>query len=60
MLLYTDDALAVGENAEAMLRNEIDQYFELKQESVGPPKIYLGGHVRQVQLDNGVWAWGFS
>ena len=35
-------------------------YFELKEESIGPPKIYLGGHVCKVQLDNGVEAWAFS
>ena len=32
----------------------------LKEESIGPPKIYLGGHVRKVQLDNGVECWAFS
>ena len=36
------------------------KYFELKQESIGPPKLYLGGHLRKVQLDNGVEAWAFS
>ena len=35
-------------------------YFELKEESVGPPKIYLGGQMRQVQLENGVHAWTFG
>ena len=60
ILLYTDDALAIGPNAEKMLRNELGRYFELKDESIGPPKIYLGGHVRQVELENGVHAWAFS
>ena len=60
VLLYTDDALVVGEDAESILRNEIGRYFELKQESVGEPKIYLGGRVRRVQLDNGVNAWAFG
>jgi hypothetical protein len=32
----------------------------LKEESIGPPKIYLGGHVRRVQLNNGVECWAFS
>jgi hypothetical protein len=36
------------------------KYFELKQESIGPPNIYLGGHLRKVQLENGVNAWAFS
>ena len=60
VLLYTDDALVVGENAEGILHNEIGRYFELKQESIGEPKIYLGGRVRKVQLDNGVSAWAFG
>ena len=60
VLLYTDDALAIAENAEDILRNEIGKYFELKQESIGPPKIYLGGHMRQVQLDNGLKEWRIS
>lgn len=41
-----------------MLREEIGQYFELKEASTGPPKIYLGGRMRLVELENGVKAWG--
>ena len=43
VILYTDDALVVSERAEAILQEEIGWYFELNKESVGPPKIYLGG-----------------
>jgi hypothetical protein len=32
----------------------------LKQESIQPPKIYLGGFLRKVQQENGVNAWAFS
>lgn len=60
VLLYTDDTIVVSENAEAVLRDSIGRYFELKKESIGPPKIYLGGHMRKVELTNGVQAWGFS
>jgi hypothetical protein len=56
ILLYTDDALVVRANAEQVLRKQLGRYFELKEESIGPPKIYLGGHVRKVQLENGVEA----
>jgi hypothetical protein len=35
-------------------------YFELKEKSIGPPKLYLGGHLNLVELDNGVKAWAFS
>ena len=60
ILLYTDDALVISDNAEQTLRRDLGKYFELKEESIGPPKIYLGGGVRKVTLDNGVDAWAFS
>ena len=60
ILLYTDDALAIREHAEKMLREELGKCFKLKEKSIGPPKIYLGGHVREVLLDNGVKAWAFG
>jgi hypothetical protein len=60
ILLYVNDALAIGVNAEKMLREEIGRYFELKEASIGPPKIYLGGRMPQVILDNGMKAWGIS
>jgi len=60
VLLYTDDVLVVSENGERLLREKIGKYFELKEASIGPPKLYLGGHMRKVQLDNGVNAWAFS
>ena len=53
-------SLVVSDNTEQVLRNELGRYFTLKEESIGPPKIYLGGHVRKVQLDNGVEYWAFS
>ena len=60
ILLSVDDALVVSENAESILHNELGRYFHLKEESIGPPTVYLGGRVRKVQLENGVWAWSFS
>ena len=60
VLLYTDDALVISENAESILRTEIGRYFELKEESIGPPGLCLGGHLSLVTLDNGVKAWAFS
>jgi hypothetical protein len=60
ILLYTDDCLVLSENAEQVLRRELGRYFTLKEESIGPPKIYLGGSVRKVQLENGVKCWAFS
>jgi len=59
-LLYTDDVLVISENGDHVLRREIGKYFELKEESIGPPKLYLGGHMRKVELENGAKAWAFS
>lgn len=60
VLLYVDDALVISDNGEAVLRNEIGKYFTLKEESIGAPSQYLGGHVSKVTLENGVDAWAFS
>ena len=60
ILLYTDDALVISENAESLLRNKLGKYFRLKEKSIGPPKIYLGGSVSKVTLDNGVSCWAFG
>ena len=60
ILLYTDDAVVISENAEQILRTKLDKYFELKPSSIGPPSIYLGARVRKVELDNGAKAWAFS
>ena len=32
----------------------------MKEEFIGPPELYLGGHLRHVQLENGVEAWAYS
>ena len=60
IFLYVDNAVAVSENAEDILQNEIGRHFYLKEESIGHLTLYLGGHVQKIQLDNGVWAWAFS
>ena len=60
VLLYTDDTLIISENTEGVLRDELRCYFQLKQETIGPPQIYLGGHIQQVTLENGISTWSFS
>ena len=57
VLLYVDDALAVSENAESILRNELGRYFELKGWT---PRSLLRRPIRKAQLENGVNAWAFS
>eukprot|EP00957_Ditylum_brightwellii_P073102 5556498-Ditylum_brightwellii.AAC.1 len=53
ILLYVDDALAIEEHPEKLLCQGISKYFQLKEESVGPPKIYPRGSVRKRTLNNG-------
>ena len=60
VLLYVDDALVISENGKEILVKEIGKYFTMNTGSIGPPSLYLGGHMRQVTLVNGMKAWGFS
>ena len=39
VLLYVDDCLIISDKAEYILRKEIGIYFELKEESIGPPSL---------------------
>ena len=50
----------MSENAESTLENEIGRYFELKPDSIGPPNLYLGGHLQKVVLNTGVKTWVFG
>ena len=35
-------------------------YFELKEESIAPPYLYLDGKMSQIVLKNGAKAWNFG
>ena len=59
VLLYVDDALIVSEHPKEGLL-EIDKYSPMKPNSIGSPKIYLGGKISQVKLPNGVVAYAIS
>ena len=60
VLLYVDDALVISERAELILRSELGWYSALKEESIGPPSLYLGRNVRKVVLEDGTHAWALS
>ena len=60
ILLYINDALVISERAESILQTELGRYFELKEESTGPPSLYLGGNMRKVVLEDGTHAWALS
>ena len=57
---YVNDCLVVSEKAESILCDEIGKYWNLKESSIGKPKIYLGGKYREVELDNGTKCWAFG
>ena len=42
VLLYVDEVIVISEHAERVLRDEIGEQWELKEESIGPPSKYLG------------------
>ena len=46
ILLYNEDALFISENVDQVLCKDLGRYFELKEKSIGSPKIYLGGYTR--------------
>ncbi len=50
----------ISEHADKVLRNEIGQHFVLREESIGPPSIYLRGKLQEIALENGVKAWAFG
>ena len=60
VLLYTDDILAISEDPERFIRDELDSCFVVKPKSIGKPTQYLGNKVTEVKLDNGITAWSFS
>jgi hypothetical protein len=60
VLLYVDDVLVISERADKVLHKVIGQHFVLREESIGPPSIYLGGKLQEITLENGVMAWAFG
>ena len=60
VLMCTDDALVISENAEKFLKKEIGKHFELKPESAGLPSMHLRGSSRKVLLENGECECAFS
>ena len=59
-MLYTNDVLCVSEFPEIILRKELDKYFNLKPDSIWPPKLYLGAGICKVELENGAEGWAAS
>ena len=51
VILYVDACLVVSEHPDEALRR-LDKYFQLQEESVGLPKLYLGGTLSKIRLLN--------
>ena len=60
VLLYVDDCLVISENSDKALCHEIGSMWELKEGSIGPPSLYLGEIMHQVELNNSVKTWAFG
>ena len=60
VLLYTDYCLFISDQGENVLRMEIGKYFNLKESSIGLPTQYLGGKLREVELESGQKCWAFG
>ena len=60
IMLYTDYVMVISDTGEKTLRDGIGKYFQLKEESIGEPKIYLGRHMQKVTLENVQAAWAFG
>ena len=63
-LVYTYNCLVISPKGrrERIVRNEMHPKFTLKEESIIPPDIYLGGKMREVmlELENEIKPWPFS
>ena len=61
LLYYVDDCLCIiSTYPEKLVREETRKYFMMKEASIGPPDIYLGGKVSKVELETGEICWSFS
>ena len=52
--------LCLRKLSQSIFCDEIGKYWNLKESSIGKPKIYLGGKYREVELDNGINCWAFG
>jgi hypothetical protein len=57
VIVYVDDILVLSEQAAQVIK-DISERYELKEDSVKEPEIYLGANIEKVQLPDGreVWA----
>jgi len=56
LLIYVDDILAISHQPRQMM-SQIQELYHLKDDSIGPPKRYLGANIARFQLPDGSEAW---
>jgi len=56
LLVYVDDILLISHQPSRTML-EIQQLYQLKDDSIGPPKQYLGANISKFQLPDGSEAW---
>ena len=59
LLVYTDDVMVICKDPKLVLQR-LNKYFKVKENSIHPPNIYLGGKLRPVTLPSGKICWGQS
>ena len=59
ILCYMDDIMVIHHD-DCLILDKIDKYMNLKESSTGDQDIYLGAKLRQMEMPNGVLAWGIS
>jgi len=59
LLIYVDDILSISHQPLQTMQ-QIKELYRLKDDSVGPPKRYLGANIAKFQLPDGTEAWSAS
>jgi len=59
LLIYVDDILCISHQPLQTMK-QIKELYCLKDDSVGPPKCYLGANIAKFQLPDGTEAWSTS
>ena len=59
LLVYVDDIMAIGTRPRDTLM-KLNKYYKIKNDSIGPPDLYLGAKLKRITLEDGTTAWGQS
>ena len=59
MLVYVDNVVICTHDAKEVMTG-IAVNFEIKNDEIAKPKLYLGANVKNFQLPNGKYAWSIT